>query len=75
MYRWRLADPILWRSRIRITMQQIGCCRPAPAETPLFERQDDWSVASFWYESIPSAPLPSLSDASARLADLPVAAQ
>jgi hypothetical protein len=74
MYRWHLADPLVWRTQARITMQQIGCCRPPP-EPFLFERQDDWSVASFWYEPIPSAPLPPFPDAAARLANLPDAAR
>ncbi len=74
MYRWHVTDPLVWRSRARITMQQIGCCR-SPPETFLWERQDDWSVASFWYEPIPSDPLPPIPDAAARLADLPRALQ
>lgn len=72
MYRWHLVDPIVWRTQARITMQQIGCCRPLPAETHLFERRDDWSAASFWYEPIPSAALPPIPDAATRLADLPM---
>jgi hypothetical protein len=38
--------------------------------TQLLERSDDWSAASFWYEPLPSAPLPPLPDAAARGADL-----
>jgi hypothetical protein len=73
MYRWHVADPIIWRSQARVTMQQIGCCG-SPPEPWLSERRDDWSVASFWYEPIPGAPLPPMPDAVARLADLPDAA-
>ena len=32
--------------------------------------EDDWSCATFWYEPVPSAPLPALPDVSARTADL-----
>jgi len=75
MYRWYLRDPIFWARDIRITIQQIGHAgMPKSIEEylgQLFEREDDWSVASFWYEPIPSAPLPELPDAVARTADLP----
>ena len=79
MYRWHLLDPVLWDSRGRATIQQIGH-KPNPQEGRpttldaylgnLFEREDDWSAASFWYEAIPSAALPELPDYAARIADL-----
>jgi len=64
MYRWHLLDPIYWKSDCRITIQQIGW------KKGLYERQDDWSVATFWYEPVPSAPLPPLPDVAARVANL-----
>jgi len=64
MYRWHLPDPIYWKKECRITIQQIGWKRG------LYERQDDWSGAAFWYEPVPSAPLPPLPDVAARVADL-----
>ncbi|REJ74048.1 MAG: DUF2961 domain-containing protein [Acidobacteria bacterium] len=88
MYRWHLADPIYWDEEIRVTLQTIGCCATAPppmAEllqdpmgwymSALFERQDDYSVAAFWYEPVPSAPLPPMPDREARIADLPASGQ
>ncbi len=66
MYRWHLPDPVAWRKACRITIQQIGWKKDAG----LFERQDDWSCATFWYEPVPSAPLPPMPDAKARTADL-----
>jgi len=62
MYRWHLPDPIYWEKECRITIQQIGCC--------YFERADDWSTATFWYEPVPSAPLPILPSKKERIADL-----
>jgi len=62
MYRWHLPDPIYWKKECRITIQQIGCC--------YYERSDDWSTATFWYESIPSKPLPKLPAVNERTADL-----
>jgi Protein of unknown function (DUF2961) len=64
MYRWQLPDPIAWRERCRITIQQIAYT------SGLAETRDDWSCASFWYEPVPSAPLPKLPDVVARTADI-----
>lgn len=64
MYRWHLPDPIYWFKEVRVTIQQIGW------KDGLYERQDDWSAATFWYEPTPSAPLPPMPPADARTADL-----
>lgn len=77
MYRWHLPDPVVWKTDVRVAIQQIGL---APGPTPqgmddykarLAERADDWSTATFWYEPVPSAPLPPMPDVAARTADLP----
>jgi hypothetical protein len=65
MYRWHLPDPIFWRKECRITIQQIGW-----SQEGLYERQDDWSSATFWYEPIPSAQLPEFPNLERRTADL-----
>ncbi len=62
MYRWYLLDPVYWKKDCRITMQQIGCC--------YYERSDDWSTATFWYEPIPSAPLPQIPNKEERIENL-----
>jgi hypothetical protein len=64
MYRWHLPDPIYWKKEARITIQQIAW------KNGLAEVQDDWSTATFWYEPVPSAPLPALPDVQARTADI-----
>lgn len=64
MYRWHLPDPVLWKREARITIQQIGW------KDGLYERQDDWSCATFWYEAVPSEPLPPFPNRAARVADL-----
>lgn len=64
MYRWHLPDPIYWQKDCRITIQQIGW------NNGLFERQDDWSCATFWYEPVPSMSLPAFPDVKARTANL-----
>ncbi len=72
MYRWHIPDPIYWQQECRITIQQIGWSPDKRDQTghPLYERQDDWSSATFWYEPVPSAPLPEFPDLQCRLADL-----
>jgi hypothetical protein len=64
MYRWHLPDPIFWEKDCRITIQQIGYHRG------LYERQDDWSCATFWYEAVPSTALPALPSFSERARDI-----
>lgn len=77
MYRWHIKDPVHWKTSGRATIQQIGH-KPGPTPpttvdeylSELFEREDDWSAASFWYESVPSAALPAIPDFAARVANL-----
>jgi D-arabinan exo alpha-(1,3)/(1,5)-arabinofuranosidase (non-reducing end) len=64
MYRWHLPDPIYWEEDCRVTIQQIGWSHG------LVEREDDWSAAAFWYEPIPSEPLPKMPALEQRTADL-----
>jgi hypothetical protein len=75
MYRWHLPDPIYWQKDCRITIQQMGIRRDPTSEVgwAYFDRQDDWSAAAFWYEPVPSAPLPAMPDFTARTADIVVA--
>ncbi len=72
MYRWHLPDPIYWEKECRITIQQIGYNHEDREKNggPLYERQDDWSSATFWYEPIPSEKLPEFPDLKARTANL-----
>ncbi|MCF8225452.1 MAG: DUF2961 domain-containing protein [Bacteroidales bacterium] len=72
MYRWHLPDPIFWQEEVRITIQQIGYNweYAQAGDPPLYERQDDWSATTFWYESVPSDPLPGFPSLEVRIADL-----
>jgi len=72
MYRWHLPDPIYWKQEIRITNQQIGWSLERHQQTgqALYERQDDWCAAVFWYEPVPSTPLPAMPDLAARTKDI-----
>ncbi len=64
MYRWHLLDPIAWKREARITIQQIAW------KDGLHETSDDWSCATFWYEPVPSAQLPSMPTVEARTANI-----
>ena len=66
MYRWHVPDPVYWHEDIRVTVQQIGLSPPGG----LYDRQDDWSACTFWYESLPSQPVAQIPSLAARLADL-----
>lgn len=72
MYRWHLPDPVYWKKECRITIQQIGWSPESREKTgsALYERQDDWSSATFWYEPIPSAKLPDFPTVEERTANL-----
>jgi hypothetical protein len=71
IYRWHIKDPIYWKKDVRITIQQIGWSSEVKEKTGsgLYERKDDWSCAAFWYEPVPSAPLPNMPDYADRIAD------
>jgi len=66
MYRWHYPDPIVWEKECRITIQQIAWVR----DQGLTETSDDWSCAAFWYEPVPSTPLPGLPAYGERISDL-----
>lgn len=68
MYRWHLSDPVYWEKDCRITIQQIGWS--PDVKNSLFERQDDWSCAAFWYEAVPGNRLPELPSSGDRTKDL-----
>lgn len=64
MYRWHMVDPIYWRKDCRVTIQQIAW------EGKLVETSDDWSSATFWYEPVPSSPLPTMPGYEQRTRDI-----
>ncbi len=72
MYRWHLPDPVCWKKECRITIQQIGWSMESQEKTgsALYERMDDWSSATFWYEPVPSDRLPDFPDVESRTRDL-----
>jgi hypothetical protein len=67
LYRWHLKDPIYWKKDIRITLQQIGAGDEGGGG--YYNKQEDVNAAAFWYEPIPSAPLPALIPYQERMAE------
>jgi hypothetical protein len=58
MYRWHVMDPVRFRQDLRVTIQALGW-RGGRRYLPM---QDDISSVAFWYQTLPTAPFPALSD-------------
>jgi hypothetical protein len=58
LYRWHIADPIRFRSRLSVTMQALGW-RSGGRYLPL---QDDISTVAYWYQSPQARSFPALPD-------------
>jgi hypothetical protein len=58
MYRWHIADPIRFRSRLRVTLQALGW-RSEGRYLPL---QCDMASVAYWYQTLPTAQFPTLPD-------------
>jgi len=74
-YRWHLADPIVFRSGIKVTIEHWGWL--SPDENPDYramswnEREDDYSSVAFWYQTgEPTFAAPSTGAAERRLPSL-----
>lgn len=61
LYRWHLADPVVFTERLRVTLQQIGAW-----DHGLFERSDDVSTVAYWYQDGSHADFPALPARDAR---------
>lgn len=60
-YRWHIMDPVLFEKDLRVEIQQIGV-----GPLGLFERQDDVTSVSYWYQTEPHAKFPQLPEAPRR---------
>jgi hypothetical protein len=61
VYRWHLPDPIVFTSRLKVTLQQIGAW-----DHGLFERSDDIFSTAYWYQTGAHTPFPTLPSAAER---------
>ena len=58
MYRWHVTDPIRFQQGLRVTIQALGW-RSGHRYLPL---QDDIASVAYWYQTLPTAPFPTLPD-------------
>jgi hypothetical protein len=58
MYRWHIADPVRFQQDLRVTIQALGW-RSGGRYLPL---QDDIASVAYWYQTLPTAPFPTLPD-------------
>ena len=58
MYRWHIPDPIRFQQDLKATIQALGW-RQDRRYLPL---QDDIASVAYWYQTLPTAPFPSLPD-------------
>ena len=58
LYRFHIADPIRFNSDLRVTIQALGW-REGGRYLPM---QDDIASVAFWYQTLPTAPVPVLGD-------------
>ena len=61
LYRWHIPDPIRFESDLRVTCQALGW-RSGGRYLPL---QDDIASVAYWYQTLPTAPFPTLGDRDA----------
>ncbi|OZG60935.1 hypothetical protein BLEM_1655 [Bifidobacterium lemurum] len=61
LYRWHIPDPIVFRTNLKVTLQQIGS-----AYRGAFERSDDVATVAYWYQQEPHSAFPSLDAAEQR---------
>lgn len=63
-YRWHILDPVRFRSRLKVTIQNLGWNAVSPAKLlgdgTYLPLQDDLSSVAYWYQAEPHAPFPAL---------------
>jgi len=58
LYRWHIMDPVRFEKDLRVTIQALGW-RCDGRYLPL---QDDIASVAYWYQTLPTAPFPTLPD-------------
>jgi len=61
MYRWHVMDPIRFEQDLRVTIQSLGW----RSEGRFYPGQNDICSVAYWYQTLPTAPFPKLSDRDA----------
>lgn len=64
LYRWHVSDPVRFEEDIKITIQALGWRQRLgwAQGGPYLPLQDDLASVAYWYQTLPSAPLPLLPD-------------
>ncbi|WP_286198312.1 glycoside hydrolase family 172 protein [Salinisphaera sp. G21_0] len=68
MYRWHIQDPIRFKSKLKVTVQDLGWKNfnakkfDHVPDRKYLPRQDDIATVSFWYQTLPTAKLKPLPD-------------
>jgi hypothetical protein len=60
MYRWHIMDPVRFEQDLRVTMQALGW--RTHKERQYLPLQDDIASVAYWYQTLPTAPFPTLPD-------------
>lgn len=63
LYRWHIMDPVRFSRDLRDTIQALGW-RYGVNQMPVryLPLQDDIASVAFWYQTLPTAPFPTLPD-------------
>lgn len=62
MYRWHILDPIRFKEKLKVTIQDLGWRRNGKY---YLARQDDFISVAYWYQTLPTAPFAPLPDRDA----------
>ncbi len=62
LYRWHVCDPVRFRKKLRVTIQDLGWRLGNGKEKYYLARQDDIAATAFWYQQSPAPSLPQLPD-------------
>lgn len=64
LYRWHVSDPVRFEEDMKITIQALGWRQRLgwAQGGPYLPLQDDLASVAYWYQTLPSAPLPLLPD-------------
>lgn len=66
LYRWHIMDPIRFKNKLKVTVQDLGWKRFNEKNFDVIEerrylaRKDDISTVAFWYQTLPTAALQTL---------------
>jgi hypothetical protein len=60
MYRWHIMDPVRFETDLRVMIQALGW--RTDENRRYLPLQDDIASTAFWYQTLPTAPFPTLPD-------------